>query len=340
MNNALKVILIFFVLFFFSSCRTSEVEQPNNSVGLFYPNYIPSPVYKFENNKLTQEGIQLGRMLFYDPILSSDSAISCGSCHSQAHAFADHNMKVSVGVGGRVGSRNSPPIFNLAWHPHFMWDGGVNHLEVVPLAPITNHFEMDDNIPNILIKLNRNTSYIAWFEKVFNKTIIDDQMLFFALAQFMGSITSFESKYDHVKQGKATFTQNEKLGYELFKTNCNSCHQEPLFTDFTFRNNGLDSVFIDKGRASITLLEKEEGLFKVPSLRNVALTYPYMHDGRFRTLDDVILHYNSGIRKSKTLDYLLINPIVLNSKERQDIIAFLKTLNDYQLINQSNISEP
>jgi cytochrome c peroxidase len=165
-------------------------------------------------------------------------------------------------------------------------------------------------------------------------------MLFFALAQFMGSITSFESKYDHVKQGKATFTQNEKLGYELFKTNCNSCHQEPLFTDFTFRNNGLDSVFIDKGRASITLLEKEEGLFKVPSLRNVALTYPYMHDGRFRTLDDVIMHYNSGIRKSKTLDYLLISPIVLNSKERQDIIAFLKTLNDYQLINQSNISEP
>jgi cytochrome c peroxidase len=143
-----------------------------------------------------------------------------------------------------------------------------------------------------------------------------------------------------VKQGKATFTQNEKLGYELFKTNCNLCHQEPLFTDFTFRNNGLDSVFIDKGRVSITLLEKEEGLFKVPSLRNVALTYPYMHDGRFRTLDDVILHYNSGIRKSKTLDYLLINPIVLNSKERQDIIAFLKTLNDYQLINQSNISEP
>jgi cytochrome c peroxidase len=307
---------------------------------LFYPNYIPSPVHKFENNKLTQEGIQLGRMLFYDPILSSDSAISCGSSHSQAHAFADHNMKVSVGVGGRVGSRNSPPIFNLAWHPHFMWDGGVNHLEVVPLAPITNHFEMDDNIPNILIKLNRNTSYITRFEKVFNKTIIDDQMLFFALAQFMGSITSFESKYDHVKQGKATFTQNEKLGYELFKTNCNLCHQEPLFTDFTFRNNGLDSVFIDKGRVSITLLEKEEGLFKVPSLRNVALTYPYMHDGRFRTLDDVILHYNSGIRKSKTLDYLLINPIVLNSKERQDIIAFLKTLNDYQLINQSNISEP
>ncbi len=279
-------------------------------------------------------------MLFYDPILSSDSAISCGSSHSQAHAFADHNMKVSVGVGGRVGSRNSPPIFNLAWHPHFMWDGGVNHLEVVPLAPITNHFEMDDNIPNILIKLNRNKSYITRFEKVFNKTIIDDQMLFFALAQFMGSITSFESKYDHVKQGKATFTQNEKLGYELFKTNCNLCHQEPLFTDFTFRNNGLDSVFIDKGRVSITLLEKEEGLFKVPSLRNVALTYPYMHDGRFRTLDDVILHYNSGIRKSKTLDYLLINPIVLNSKERQDIIAFLKTLNDYQLINQSNISEP
>ena len=307
---------------------------------MFYPNYIPSPVHKFENNKLTQEGIQLGRMLFYDPILSSDSAISCGSSHSQAHAFADHNMKVSVGVGGRVGSRNSPPIFNLAWHPHFMWDGGVNHLEVVPLAPITNHFEMDDNIPNILIKLNRNKSYITRFEKVFNKTIIDDQMLFFALAQFMGSITSFESKYDHVKQGKATFTQNEKLGYELFKTNCNLCHQEPLFTDFTFRNNGLDSVFIDKGRVSITLLEKEEGLFKVPSLRNVALTYPYMHDGRFRTLDDVILHYNSGIRKSKTLDYLLINPIVLNSKERQDIIAFLKTLNDYQLINQSNISEP
>jgi cytochrome c peroxidase len=131
--------LIFFVLIFISSCQTSEIEQPEKTLGLFYPDYVPKPVYGFEKNKLTNEGIQLGRMLFYDPILSSDSTISCGSCHAQAHAFADHNMKLSIGVNNRMGLRNSPPIFNLAWHPNFMWDGGVNHIEIIPLAPLTNH---------------------------------------------------------------------------------------------------------------------------------------------------------------------------------------------------------
>lgn len=340
MNKTLKISLIFFVLIFISSCQTSEIKQPQKSLGLFYPDYVPKPVYGFEKNKLTHDGIQLGRMLFYDPVLSSDSTISCGSCHSQAHAFADHNMKLSIGVNNRMGLRNSPPIFNLAWHPNFMWDGGVNHIEIMPLAPLTNHLEMDESISNILLKLNRSQTYKTKFLKVFKKDSIDDQMMYYALTQFMGSITSFESKYDHVKQGKAAYSETENKGYTLFKSHCNSCHQEPLFTDFSFRNNGLDSVFKDLGRALITLNHSDEGLFKVPSLRNVALTYPYMHDGRFRTLDEVINHYTSGIKHSKTLDASFENPIQLNQTEKQDIIAFLRTLNDYQLLNQSNISEP
>ena len=340
MNKAVKIKLVFIVLSLFSSCQNSEVIQPTSDAVLYYPNYVSNPIYKFEINKLTQEGIQLGRMLFYDPILSSDSSVSCGSCHSQAHAFADHNVKLSSGVKGKIGLRNSPPIFNLAWQPHFMWDGGVNHLEIVSLAPILNPLEMDETISNVLMKLNRNQTYKSQFLKVFNKKEIDDQMLFYTLTQFMGSITSFNSKYDEVRKGNLKFNIQEEKGYQLFKKHCNSCHSEPLFTDYSFRNNGIDSVFNDKGRFMISLNKKDIGLFKVPTLRNISLTYPYMHDGRFRTLEEVVNHYSGFVKKSETLDTLLSNPFKLSVEEKGNLIVFMKTLTDYQLLTNSNISEP
>lgn len=337
----IKTILVC-VLFVFllPSCQNNEDIQTPDSVSLDVPNYVEKPFYNFKNNPLTKEGIQLGRLLFYDPILSSDSSISCGSCHSQSHAFADHNMKLSIGVKGRSGLRNSPALFNLAWNQSFMWDGGINHIEIMPLAPLTNHLEMDETMPNILLKLNRSPFYKKQFNSFFKQSTINDQQLFYVFAQFMATITSFNSKYDEVKKDQNSFTNSELKGYNLFIKHCNTCHKEPLFTDYSFRNNGLDSSFEDKGRALITLNHSDEGLFKVPSLRNVMLTYPYMHDGRFRYIEDVLNHYANGIKKSKTLDENLTTKISLNTEEKQQIIDFLKTLTDYKLLTRQDISEP
>lgn len=323
------------------SCKKSDNKIiSTNSFEFDVPDYIPKPNYLFDKNKLSKEGFELGRLLFYDPILSSDSTISCASCHNQAHAFADHNIALSSGVNNKIGVRNSPSIFNLSWQKSFMWDGGINHIEIIPLAPITNHLEMNETMQNVLIKLNKNKIYKEKFKSVFNADIIDDQKLFFALTQFMGNIHSFNAKYDKVKQGKDEFTSDENKGYLLFKTHCNSCHTEPLFSQFDYANNGLDSSFKDKGRYLITLNQNDIGLFKIPSLRNVSITYPYMHDGRFRTLNDVITHYSEKIKTSPTIDQRLSKPLKFNQNEIQQIISFLNTLNDYELSNNKLYSEP
>lgn len=338
MKYLISVFLIINIVFV--SCKKSEDNQSPEKWGLYYPDYVQKPVYDFKNNPSTEKGFQLGRLLFYDPILSSDSTISCASCHSQPHAFADHNMSLSLGVDNKKGVRNSPAMFNLAWQPTFMWDGGINHIEVMPLAPITNHLEMNETIANVILKLNRSRFYKDMFYSVFNKPMIDDQQIFFALTQFMGNITSFNSKYDEVKKGKSSFTEDEKLGYQLFLNNCNSCHSEPLFSDFSFSNNGLDSVFKDKGRALITLDFADEGKFKVPSLRNIMQTNPYMHDGRFKKIQDVIKHYEMGITNSNSLDKRLSNPINFNETEKMQLILFLNTLTDYTFLNNPLYSEP
>lgn len=323
------------------SCEKTDVKKSEeNSYTFSVPDYIPKPIYNFENNPFSNNGFDLGKLLFYDPILSSDSSVSCANCHNQAHAFADHNLSLSIGVNNRIGLRNTPPIFNLAWHPSFMWDGGINHIEIMPLAPITNHLEMNEKMANVIKKLNRNHHYKKLFKTAFSVDSINDQKLFYALAQFMGKIQSFGSKYDKVKQGNAQFTNEENIGYSLFKTHCNSCHTEPLFSAFEYANNGIDTLFKDKGRYLISLNHSDEGLFKIPSLRNVALTYPYMHDGRFRTLNDVLNHYSENIKKSKTLDQRLSKPLKLKQDEIQNIILFLNTLTDYEFTNNKLYSEP
>jgi len=332
----------FFVLLIsLESCKESEEKVTTTEFkGLEYPSYFKTPHYLFTKNVLTAEGVSLGRDLFYDPILSLDSTISCGSCHTQTHGFADHNGSLSEGIQKRLGNRNAPSVFNLAWNTSFMWDGGINHLEIMPLAPITNPVEMDESIPNVLMKLNRHSGYKQKFKKVFGKEVIDDQMMFYALAQFQGTIVSASSKYDMMRQGKASFTSDEHAGYLLFQTNCAACHSEPMFTDYSFRNNGLDTIFKDAGRGKITLDSKDSGKFKVPSLRNVELTYPYMHDGRFFTLELALDHYITGIKASATRDDLLKNPIKLNASEKAQLIDFLKTLTDYEMMGNPLYSKP
>jgi cytochrome c peroxidase len=328
-----------------SSCyKDAEIEQP---ISFSKPANFPEPHYTFQNNELTQQGFLLGRKLFYDPILSKDSSISCGSCHQQFAAFAHSGHKTSHGIHGLFGTRNTPSIFNMAWSKNFMWDGGIIHIEKMPVAPINNPVEMDETMLNVVLKLNRSKEYRTRFKEVFGKNEIDDQQLLRAFAQFMGAMISANSKYDKYVRGESggKLNTDEQAGLKLFQQKCAACHSTDLFTDYSFRNNGLDQNFSsDNGRAHITQLAEDEGKFRVPSLRNVEVTAPYMHDGRFWSLEKVVAHYATSVVKSSTLDPLLIQPndklgIPLSDKEQQQIVAFLKTLTDQEFLNDKRFSE-
>ena len=321
------------------ACRKPKIEKAE-PWGFNPEAYFPQPVYNFENNKQSYERFQLGAALFYDPILSSDSTISCETCHAQTHAFGPHNTPFSQGVGGVFGTRNSPAIFNLAWSPAFMWDGGINHIEVMPIGPITNPVEMNETLTHVVYKLNHSERYRTLFKKAYGTDQITDQLLLKALTQYMMMIVSDNAKYDQVRRGETVYTATEQAGYDLFVQKCSQCHTEPLFTDYSYRNNGLDATFTDLGRAHITKLSEDQGKFKVPTLRNVAKTYPYMHDGRFFTLNQVLDHYVSGVQHSATLDPALANGIPLTGLEKQQLIAFLKTLTDYDLLNNAWLFQP
>jgi cytochrome c peroxidase len=325
-----------------SSCIKSVEIPPENPdiVRLDYPSYFPLPHYNFESSTLTRKKIELGRQLFYDPILSSDSTISCASCHIQQAAFADPGKQFSAGVNQQLGLRNSPSMFNLIWNTSFMWDGGVNHIEIMPFSPLTQPNEMNEDMKNILVKLNKHPEYSKRFYEAFMSKPITTTQFFYAFAQFMGSMLSVQSKYDEVKQGKQSFSPSELNGYKLYQQFCSSCHVEPLFTNFIFENNGLDTFFKDEGRYRINLDSSDLGKFKTPSLRNVALTSPYMHDGRFVSLEDVINHYNNGIRTSKTLSPKLPLNRKLSLQEEQDIISFLNTLTDSAFVADKALSNP
>jgi cytochrome c peroxidase len=326
----MKLFIIFSIAFLVFSCQKEKpiIEE----IEITYPDYFPAPVYDFTNNQFTQKRFLLGKKIFFDKQLSSDGTISCNSCHAQTHGFADHNVSFSLGVNGAIGSRNSPSIANMIWSPYFMWDGGVNHIEVFSVAPITNPDEMHETMSNVLSKLNSNIQYRKLFKEAYGSDLITDQLLLKAITLFMSKIISCNSKYDKMRQGKVEYNSMENQGYDLFKQKCASCHTEPLFTNYQFINNGIDSVFTDLGREKITFNNEDRGKFKVPSLRNIELTYPYMHDGRFWSLEQVLNHYRSGIRNSETLHPTLTNGIEITELEQQKIISFLRTLTDYNLM--------
>lgn len=304
-------------------------EKP---IEFYIPKGWPKPKYDFKNNPLSQSGFELGKTLFYDPWLSADSTISCASCHLSFTAFTHADHKLSHGIQGLIGSRNSPVLINLAWNESFMWDGGVNHLEVQAINPITNPVEMNSPLKEVIKKLNSSSKYKMMFYKTFRDSIVDSQKLLKALAQFTGNLVSYHSKYDSVmrQEKQVRFTESEQHGYELFKTYCNNCHTEPLFTNNGFENNGLpmDSVLKDLGRMKITQNPKDSLKFKVPTLRNIEYSAPYFHDGRAAKLKDVIEHYTSGMTSSATLSPQLKNKIELSKQDKKDLIAFLKTLTD------------
>lgn len=306
------------------------------------PNGWPKPVYDFSKNPLTEEGFQLGRNLFYDPILSRDNTISCQSCHLQQTGFTHVDHPLSHGIEGKIGTRNSMALINLAWNKDFMWDGGVNNLEVQPINPITNPLEMDEKMENVVAKLQQSQKYRTLFAKAFGDEEITSQRILKALAQFTVMLKSSDSKYDKVMRHEASFTEEEQKGYELFKINCASCHKEPLFCDDKFENNGVkpDDFLKDGGRIKITKNRKDSLRFKVPTLRNIELTAPYMHDGSIKNLAMVLFHYTDDIYVSPTLSKQLDKKIVLNEDDKDNMLLFLKTLTDETFINNPKFKYP
>lgn len=296
------------------------------------PKGWPKPIYNFAKNKLTEPGFYLGRKLFYDPLLSADGSVSCASCHTQWSAFTHVDHGLSHGINGMKGRRNSMTIFNLAWNPSFMWDGGINNLEVQPLGPITNSAEMGTTLAEIVRKLDTAAGYKARFFAAFGDSAVTGQRVLKAMAQFLAMLESYNSKYDKYIRGETggDFTAEEKNGLQLFRKNCASCHPEPLFTDYSYKNTGLtlDADIKDFGRMTITGNCGDSLKFKTPSLRNVGMSYPYMHDGRFRTLRQAVDHYVTGITDGPTLAKEYKTPIALSEQDKTNLIAFLKTLTD------------
>lgn len=297
------------------------------------PKLWPKPYYDFTQNPPNVEGFELGRKLFYDPILSRDTTISCATCHFQATGFAHTDHELSHGIDGKIGTRNALSLQNLIWSKSFMWDGGVNHLDVQALNPITNPLEMDETLPHVLQKLQADAEYPSLFSKAFGASKITGQLLLKALSQFMMQLNSCNAKYDKVMRQEAVFTTQEKNGYQLFKQKCSSCHQEPLFKSHSFENNGLamDPYLHDLGRMKITGNSSDSLRFNVPSLRNCQFTAPYMHDGRFKTLTEVVKHYNN-LTTNSLLSKKLQIPLHLSDNERVDLVAFLKTLSDPEFL--------
>jgi len=317
-------------------------KLPSNDIKEIIPEGWPQPVYRFENNTLTKEGFELGRELFYEEMLSSNNTISCGSCHQQFSAFANTEHRFSHGINDSLGNRNAPGLFNMNWNTTFMWDGGVNHIETQPLAPIVNPIEMNENLNNVVTKLSASNKYKQLFKSAFGSDEITSQKILKAFAQFQGVLYSYNSKYDQYKRNETSFTNEELAGYNLFVQKCNNCHREPLFTDHDFKNNGLpiDPTINDFGRENITGNSNDKFKFKTPSLRNIALTAPYMHDGRFNTLDQVLNHYSSGITNTTNLDPSLQSGINLSSTEKSNLKSFLLTLTDYKFIQDERFKDP
>ncbi|MEO9872287.1 cytochrome-c peroxidase [Ekhidna sp.] len=322
-------------ILFTISCSSEDTELPKDIYSFEKPENFPEPTYTFENNPVTKEGFELGRKLFFDPLLSRDNSISCNNCHQQSRAFADSPLHpTSIGIENRMGTRNAPALANMAFLPEFFWDGGVTHLDFVPINAIESEVEMDNELANVISKLNGHSEYPTLFQRTFGIDSITSPFMLHALSQFTNMMISANSPYDKYVRAEGSVLSTQELeGLALFEANCSECHSGELFSDFSYRNNGLNDSFTDLGRGCITESENDHGKFRVPSLRNSELTAPYMHNARFNTLEEVLDHYDNGIKDSPTLDPLFrdeenVKGISLTDDEKTKIIAFIKTLTD------------
>lgn len=356
-----KVIILFIVANFYFSCQPDPIEEPTitQDKTLYTLDFQGLPAYDIPaDNPLTVQGVQLGRMLFYEKSLSKDGSQSCASCHVQGDGFSDKNQ-FSTGVEKKLGSRQAMPIFNMGYHTMgFFWDGRAATLREQSLKPIQDPLEMNETLPNAVAKLTANKTYRDQFTRVFGDATISSERMALAMEQFMLTLVSGKSKFDEVKQGKATFSAEEERGRKLFFTEfdptgkvkgaeCFHCHAGPNFSNSEMQNNGLDEEkdWKDLGFFNVSKNSSDKAKFKTPSLRNIAVTAPYMHDGRMKTLEEVIDHYNIHVKKSSTLDDLLqynIQPggLALNAQDKADLIAFLKTLTDNNYLTNAAYKSP
>jgi len=304
------------------------------------------PFFDPTDNPTTVEGIALGRKLFYDPILSGNNTLACADCHRQEDAFSDPRV-LSVGINGQVGLRHSMSLTNLAWQPRLFWDGRAFGLEEQALMPIQDPLEMHESLANAVSKLQADAEYRDLFLRAFGTEKIDSSLLGKALAQFERTIISLDTKYDRWKKGLDSLDKSEILGMQIFMNinhgGCTKCHSfGAIFSDFIFRNNGLDSVVTDEGRFAVTGLPEDRGAFKTTSLRNIEYTAPYMHDGRLATLEDVMEFYNTGFHLGPHTDPAMFTLAKgrLSAKDKADVIAFLKTLSDPDLLTNPAFGKP
>jgi cytochrome c peroxidase len=328
--------------FALESCRKNDVFNSTTPFIFNVPAGFPPTAYNFSANPLNKETIELGRHLFYEGKLSKDGKFPCSSCHQQAAAFTTYEHDRSHGYNNSHTKRNAPGLYNLAWLNSYGQDGAFKNLEDLILSHITSPTEMAETMPGVVKKLSDEEKYRQLFKDAYGSSTINSQKIINALKQFVLSITSTNSKYDKVKRGEAIFNQIEENGYQVFKANCASCHVEPLFTDNSFRNVGLelDPQLNDFGRMEVTKNRDDSLKFRMPSLRNAELTAYYFHDGRFSTVYSVLNHYANGIKQSPTLDPALKNGIQLNNTQVVELVTFIKTLTDSSILTNKNYGPP
>lgn len=363
-----------FLMLFLNACNRIDppVDPPGQGFqttpyNLNLPPNVPPPI-EDPTNPLTEEGVSLGRKLFYDEILSANNSMSCASCHKQEYAFTDP-ARFSVGVDGIAGNRNSMAIFNQAWNRDFFWNGRKSSIKDLVFEPVTNPIELHLTWHEAIDRIKLHNEYPALFAKAFNIQgfEIDSVHVAKAIAQFMNSIISFNSKYDKFVKRQANLSPAEERGFEVFKSeakgDCFHCHvpSNQLLTDNAiinpiqrFHNTGLDPLQNPfTGKAEYTNNPMDNGKFKTPSLRNLAFTAPYMHDGRFQTLDEVIEFYDNGVVLNDNLDLVMLKDptrtrtfeggkrqLNLTAQEKADLKAFLLTLTDSSLITNPKWSDP
>lgn len=344
MRNGIK--LVFLGLLILWGCQKGP-----DPYTLDIPEGWPSPVVP-EWNPTTQQGVALGRALFYDPILSADSTVSCATCHRPELAFTDRRPR-AVGVAGRTGRRSSMSLVNVGFAFHgLFWDGRAATLEEQSLHPVTDPLEMDNDWETVLGRIRDHAEYPRLFRAAFGTAPLDSMLIARALAQFERTLISKDSRYDRMVRGEINFTLAEQRGWTLFfdasrsvpHAECNHCHVDPLFANPTFHNNGLvdeddESDESDLGREEVTANRYDRYKFKVPTLRNIALTAPYMHDGRLKTLEEVLDHYNSGGHPGVNVSPN-VRKLGLNAQDKADLLAFLHSLTDTTFVKNPTLQNP
>ncbi len=356
-----KILYAFILSSLFAACEPFGQDEP---VATYDPTPYALSIGDFPtpdlpaDNKPTVAGVQLGRMLFYEKMLSKDGSQACADCHKQQDAFSDIR-RFSIGVEQLPGKRQAMAVMNLAWHANGMfWDGRAPHVRDQALKPIQDPLEMNETLPNVVAKLSADKDYTDQFIRAFGDPTVTSERVGLALEQFMFTMVSCNAKYDQALRGQATLTASEQRGKDLFFSEfdpfgsekgaeCFHCHAGHNFSNDEFMNNGLDTDAgqVDEGRQKVTGDPADHGKFKVPSLRNVARTAPYMHDGRFATLEEVIDHYDHGVRPSATVDPLMqynLQPggLQLTAQDKTDLIAFLHTLTDETFLNEPAFKSP